>query len=115
LLEAARDEGLPFALRVESLGAGGYGDLGNPVYAYKVFTEDGHEEMVRGLRFLSVETRALRHIVAAGNERAIYNATTSNTASYVTPAILFEELELAKIEREFDKLPILKSPTQRTN
>lgn len=115
LLEAARDEDLPFALRVASMDPGGYGDLGDPVYAYKVFTEDGHEELVRGLHFLPVETRSLRHIVAAGTAREIYNATAGNTASFITPAILFEELELAKIEREFDRLPILESPIQRTN
>jgi hypothetical protein len=62
-----------------------------------------------------VETRSLRHIVAAGTAREIYNATAGNTASFITPAILFEELELAKIEREFDRLPILESPIQRTN
>jgi hypothetical protein len=32
----------------------------------------------------------------------------------IAPAILFEELELTKIEEEFDKPPILSSPATRT-
>ena len=34
-------------------------------------------------------------------------------ASIIAPAVSFEELELNKVEEEFDKRPILKSPAQR--
>lgn len=115
LLEAVRDEGLDFGLRIESMKTDGFGDLGEPIYAYKVHVDDGREELVRGLRFLPVQTRALRHIIAAGKEREVYNVTSGNTSSFITPAVIFEELELTKIDREFDKLPILKSPVQRTD
>lgn len=113
LIQAARDEGLDFGLRIESMNPGGSGALGNPIYAYKVYVNDGHEAMIRGMTFLPVETRSLKHILAAGTERNVRNSTSGIPASIITPAILFEELELTKIEREFDKLPILKSPAQR--
>jgi len=115
LIDAARDEGLEFGLRVESIEAGGYGDLGDPVYAYKVYVEDGHEELIRGMTFLPVATRSLRHILAAGTERKVYNSTSDVPSSIIAPAVIFEELELTKIEREFDKPPILDPPAQRTD
>jgi hypothetical protein len=113
LLETARDEGLEFALRIEAMEVGGFGQLGNPIYAYKIYTDDGREELVRGLEFLPVGTRSLRHILAAGTRRKVYNSTAGVPASIIAPAVIFDELELTRIEREFDKLPILKSPLQR--
>ncbi len=113
LLEAARAEGLEFALRIESVEAGGFGDLGDPIYVYKVYVEDGREELIRGMKFLPVEMRSLKHILAAGTERKVYNSTFGIPSSVIAPAVIFEELELTKIEREFDTLPILKSPTSR--
>ena len=65
LIEAARDEGLEFALRVETMESGGFGYLGDPIYAYKVYVDDGREELVRGLEFDGVETRVLKDILAA--------------------------------------------------
>ena len=87
--------------------------LGDPILAYKVYVEDGREELVRGLEFLPVETRALKHILAAGSERKVYNSTSGTSTSVISPAVLFEELELTKSEEELDKLPILKSPATR--
>jgi len=113
LIEAARDEGLEFALRVEAMESGGFGYLGDPTYAYKVYVEDGREELVRGLEFGDVETRVLKDIIAAGKERKVYNSTAGTPSSVIAPAIVIEELELNKPEREFDKLPILKRPDQR--
>ena len=113
LIEAAVDEGLAFGLRIESMDAGGAGTLGDPIHAYKVYVDDGREELIRGMEFAPVETRILKRILAAGKQRKVYNATAGIPSSIIAPAILLEELELHKIEREFDKLPILKSPAQR--
>lgn len=114
LIEVAREEGLEFGLRVESMEAGGSGFLGAPIYAYKVFVDDGREELVRGLEFAHVEPRVLKNILAAGKDRKVYNSTSGTPSSIIAPAILIEELELNKPEREFDKLPILKPPAQRS-
>lgn len=113
LLQAARDEGLPFALHIKSVKEGEVGSIGNPIQAFKVFVDDGHEELVRGLQFRPVEVRSLKRLLAAGSERKVFNTMSPVTASVISPAILFEELELTKIEGEFDKLPILPSPLVR--
>lgn len=114
LIQAAREEGLDYGLRITALSPSGRGGIGSPIYAYKVYVEDGREEMVRGLQFLPVPTRALKRILAAGQERQVYNAPTPVARSVIAPALLFEELELRKPEQEFDKPPILEAPALRT-
>ena len=114
LIQAAKDEGLEYGLRIMSKDQGGYGSLGSPIYAYKVNVEDGREEPVRGLEFLSVETRALKRILAAGTQRQAYNSLSGIGRSIICPAILMEELELKKLTEEFDILPILEPPATRT-
>lgn len=114
LLTAAKEEGLEHAMRIEGMERGGGGRLGAPLYAYKVSAADGTEELVRGLEFLPVQTRALKKILATGKERKVYNAIGSVSISIISPAILFEELELRKLTEEFDKLPILKAPWNRS-
>lgn len=113
LIEAARDEGLEFALRIESMDDGGFMALGDPIYAYKVYVEDGREEPVRGLQFEQTSDRAMKRILAGGNEPRVHNAIGHISTSIIAPAVVFEELDLSKIEEEFDKLPILPAPGQR--
>jgi predicted Zn-dependent protease len=115
LIAAAKEEGLAFGLHVESIEPIGSNALGDPIYAYKVYVDDGRKELIRGLNFLPVETRSLKHILGSGTERKVYNSTSGIPASVIAPRVLFEELELTKIEEEFDKRPYLKPPAQRTN
>ena len=139
LIEAAKGEGLEYGLRIGrirtmSIGSsqvdifasfmrmqqrGGQEGLGDPIFAYKVYVEDGREELVRGLEFGEVKLRDLKRIVAGGNTPAVYNyvgvgfAGATPATSIIAPAVLFEELELSKIEQEHDKPPVLKTPLTR--
>lgn len=113
LVQAAKDEGLEYGLYVKALSGGGFGSLSAPLYAYKVYVGEGRQEPVRGLAFLPVEMRSLKYILAAGTKRAVYNSSGSPLVSVVAPALLFEELELTRVEQQFDTLPILKSPAKR--
>ena len=78
--------------------------------AERDIAEDIFRTLVR-----DVETRVLKDILAAGNQRKVYNSTSGTPSSVIAPAIVIEELELNKPEREFDKLPILKRPDQRAD
>ncbi len=138
LIEAAKDEGLEYGLRITSLRSAGItssqsdifaffmrmqrgqqAGLGDPVFAHKVYVDDGHEELVRGMEFEPVEVRNLKKILAASDTRTVYNyigigfAGATPPSTIIAPAVLFEELELHKIEQEHDKLPILKTPASR--
>ena len=132
LIEVAREDGLDFGIRVASIrsaasspggrnmrsmlrnmrrsGGAGEQTLGDPVFIYKVYVKDGREEMVRGCEFAPVKLRDLRDIIAAGKVPTVDNNMGS---SIVAPAVIFEELELMKIEQELPRRPVLENPLLR--
>lgn len=139
LIEAARNEDLEYGLRVTSLQTTGMGSspadffslimrmqrgggepsLGDPVAVFKVYVDDGREELIRGCEFGQVTVRSLKKMLAAGDTATVHNyinvglGGATPPASIISPAVLFEELELSKIEQEHPKLPILKAPIAR--
>lgn len=141
LIEEAKAQEKPFAILVRKVGpvvpAGSRsfasametsgGALGGafsglpegPVLAYRVWVKDGREELVRGLQFSSMNPRALRDILSAGNEPAVYNhlAVASSLSgvdllptSIIAPALLFDDLELRATRGQTRKLPVLPPP-----
>jgi len=130
LLEAAAEESLDFGLRVVALGnvgdGGGYGGYYGrarfggprgggtaPLAMYKVYP-DGREEMVRGAEIARVELKAFKNILAAGDTPYVRNSGSGTQGRTVAvPALLFEELDLAKMDRDFDKPPLLPAPLAR--
>ena len=135
LLEEAEAQGLKFALKVTALGTsasgsakdgmaffgrfgrGPGGGLTEPLYAYKVYVEGGREELVRGCQFGQVTLRSLRDIIAASESQECYNQISSTgmtpPSSIIAPSVIFEELDLTKVEIERDKRPFLKAPGAR--
>ena len=68
-------------------------------------------------RFHGVSTRSFKDIVSASDENYVLDLIDTNprgtfitTASVIAPAVLFEELELAPIEEETPKPPIVPPP-----
>ncbi len=127
LLDACADEGLQFGIRIAALGnigGGGYGgryggfEYGggaiSPLVMYKVFP-DGHEELVRGAETAGINLKAFKRMLAAGDAPYVYNTGGGQDGgqTVVAPAMLFEELDLAKVDRDFDKPPILPTPLAR--
>jgi hypothetical protein len=130
LLKAADDEGLDYGLRIAGLRSRDPGDgpalrftrgaapnrgVGDPVAVYKVYVADGREELVRGCEFRSLDERNLRRILAAGNVLFVDNNAVSSTpsSSVIAPAVLLEEMELTRIDRESEKKPIIEAPQAR--
>jgi len=98
LIEAAEDEGLEYAIRIEATGAAG---LRAPLVVYKVYP-DGREELVRGVEIGQFDLKAFKRMLAAGNQPYVLNNSGGSGRTIVVPALLFEELDLAKIDRDFD-------------
>lgn len=139
LIAAAKDAGLEYGIRVKSLRAadisssrvdllsfvvriqrgGQMTGLGDPVVAYKVYVADGREEPFRGCAFGPLDVTALKKLLAAGDTPKVYNYLgiglegASPPATIVAPPVLFEEVELSKIEQEFDQPPLLAAPRAR--
>jgi hypothetical protein len=93
-----------------------------PVLVYKVYV-DGHEELVRGLRFRGFNVRSLKDILAAGDDSAAFEYQNSNApfalvggagftaeTCVVAPSILIDDLEVHPAEDELPKLPVVSPP-----
>lgn len=129
LLEACQDEDLEYGIRIASLASSAprrsywpygreYSDYGSsrgsdPLVMYKLYP-DGREEQVRGAEIADIDLKAFKHILAAGDKTYVLNTGRQEGHTVVVPALLFEELDLAKIDRDFDKPPILPNPLARS-
>ncbi len=102
---------------------GGGRPVSSPLLVYRVY-RDGREELVRGLRFRGLSARSLRDIFAAGDDERAFDflangnplslAGSSNfvvAATVVAPSMLFEDLELERVEEDWPKLPLVPAPS----
>jgi hypothetical protein len=102
--------------------SGGPARVSLPVMAYRVYP-DGHEELVRGVRFGGVNARSLKDIVAAGDDDIVFDFLENGApfavmgtggfiaeAAIIAPSLLIDDLELHKMDEELPKLPIVPAP-----
>ncbi len=148
-LDECRSEKLPYCLLVREMdnpsisllhqddfsellasfgGGAGTGDR-LPLIVFKVYPEDGREEMVRGARIIGLNTRMLRNLGGIGNDDFVYNYMQSQEsgfagtalgafgsarnglpASLVAPSLLFDDLEVRGARGEPKRLPLLPAP-----
>jgi TldD protein len=119
-----------FSELLASFGGGaGTGDR-LPLIVYKIYPEDGREEMVRGARIIGLNTRMLRNLGGIGNDDFVYNYMQSQVsgfagtalgafgsaqnglpASLVAPSLLFDDLEVRGARGEPKRLPLLPAPS----
>jgi predicted Zn-dependent protease len=96
--------------------------ISSPLLVYRIYV-DGHEELVRGLRFRGFNVRSLKDILAAGDDSAAFEfmdnsapfaliggAGFTSEACVVAPSILIDDLELHPVEEELPKLPVVPAP-----
>lgn len=93
-----------------------------PLLVYRLYP-DGHEELVRGMRFRGFNARSLKDIIAAGDDLTTFEYL-DNTAPFalmggagflanttvVAPSVLIDDLELHPLEDELPKLPVVPAP-----
>ncbi len=109
-------------------GGAGTGDR-LPLLIYKVYPENGREEIIRGARVIGLNARSLRNLAGVGNNYFVYNYMQSQIAGFagtalgafgsaqgglpasvVAPSLLFEELEVRGARGEPKRLPLLPAP-----
>jgi hypothetical protein len=101
LIEACKQRNLPYGYFVQTLGP-----RLTPRLLYRISTNDGHEELVRGGVFGELDARALRNdIVAASKEVDVEDRLDPIPQSIVSPALLFDELEVKRGDTAKQKLP----------
>ena len=105
--DMVKDQGKPYGYRVETLGQPG----NTPRLLYRVYANDGHEELVRGAVFNELDTRALRTaVIAAGNDPLVSNRPGGVPTTVISPSLLFDELEVKRADTSKDKLPEYPAP-----
>ncbi len=96
--------------------------LSSPILAYRLYP-DGREELVRGLRIRGMNVRSFRDIIAASDEEHLFDFLNNTAplaaiagASYITnstvvaPSVLFEDLELERMDEDWPRLPVVPPP-----
>ncbi len=139
LIEMCKQRNKPYGLLIRKLdfpssasleelrrAAGGQGVHGRPVsppiLVYRVYP-DGREELVRGLRFRGLSTRSLRDIVAASDEAYMFDylengapfsligsGTYVAPSTVISPAVLFEDLDLEPYSEPWPTPPVVPPP-----
>jgi TldD protein len=141
LLEKAKAAGLKYGIilrrldfpstasisELQSLGRqlqkGGFArTLNPPLLAYRLYP-DGHEELIRGVRFREFSAKDLRDIALASDQPYVFNyvnngssfnyadaSPEATTSTVICPSLLFDSIDLARAEDEPGKLPVVPPP-----
>ena len=100
--------------------------LSSPLLAYRIYP-DGREELIRGVRFRGLNLRSLKDILLASTDLFQFDFIGNRgpfalmgiggyvyPASVVSPALLFEDLEIERPSFEVPPPPIVPPPTLST-
>jgi len=108
MIELCRQQGKPYGYLVRTVVSQSL----FPLLLYRVWTQDGHEELVRGGVFKELDSRALRNdLIAVGNDAEASNIIAGIGFSIVSPSLLFDELEIKRNESGKEKLPEYPPPS----
>lgn len=123
LLDECRKQGKSYGFIIERASAGEtntsrYGFQafkGVPLLVYKVFTSDGHKELVRGVEIVGTPLTVLNKIIATGDDEKVFNGYCGAESGFIpvsviSPSILVKEIELQKTSQQKSRPPILPPP-----
>ncbi len=106
LIQMCKDMGKTYGYRIET-----FGGLTAPRLLYRVYVNDGHEELVRGAILNELDVRGLRNdLVAVGNDPFVSNRSGNVLGTVISPSMLFDELEVRRDDRAKGKLPEYPAP-----
>jgi len=115
-------------LRNSSANSGGsQRPVSPPILMYRVYP-DGREELIRGMVFKGLSTRSLRDILAASAETTVFDYINNGAplartgvggyialTSVISPGLLFDELEVDRLQDQLQKPPLVPPPDRTAN
>lgn len=123
LIGEVKSQGKPFGLIIRDITGGstntsgwGYQAFkGTPRMIFKVDPETGEETLVRGVELVGTPLTSINKIIAASDERDIFNGYCGAESGYVpvstvAPALLTTEVELQRKQESKQRGPILAPP-----
>jgi hypothetical protein len=119
LLSQVKEEGGNYGIVIDALEPRDYSTLGaappRPERIVRVYL-DGHEELVRGAELFEISPRDLKDILATGQTPSVFTVTqlsageVPGAASVVSPALLFEDVEIRRPSGTHELPPVLPRP-----
>jgi predicted Zn-dependent protease len=123
LIEECRRQEKPYGLIFYDI-SGGFTFTGrfmpqafkvNPLIVYKVYVEDGREELIRGVDIVGTPLTSFSKIIMAADDPDIFNGTCgaesgSVPVSAISPSLLLSEIEVERAQKSQQRPPLLPSP-----
>lgn len=123
LKEEVKKQNKPYGLIIDDI-SGGFTmiDTSNPqsfkvqpLLVYKVFPDDRPDEIIRGADIVGTPLTSFNKIIAAADDYAVFNGSCGAESGWVpvsaiAPSVLISELEVEKVQKSYDNLPILTPP-----
>ena len=86
-----------------------------PLLVYKVYSDDRPAELVRGADIVGTPLASFNKIIAAADDDALFNGTCGAESGWVpvsaiAPSLLISELEVEKVNKTYENLPLLPPP-----
>ncbi|MFQ5715727.1 MAG: metallopeptidase TldD-related protein, partial [Nitrospinales bacterium] len=122
LIEEIKRQNKPYGIMIKKMLSGEtqtHKDFqvfkGTPLYVYKVYPEDGREELVQGVEFVGTPLSMINKVILTGKDDAVLNAYCGAESGFilvtsVAPSILLSEVELQSSQGPRLRLPILPPP-----
>ena len=123
LIEQIRLQNKPYGLLIKKISGGETQTRaanfqvfkGKPVHIYKVYPEDGREELVRGVEFVGTPLSMIGKVIATGDDNTVINGFCGAESGLIpvtsiTPSFLLSEVELQTSHDQPLRRPILPPP-----
>jgi predicted Zn-dependent protease len=123
LIAEVKKQGKPFGLVFDDI-SGGFTFTGRsepnafavqPVTVWKVFADGKPDQLVRGVDLIGTPLTTFARIVAAADDRDVFNGSCGAESGWVpvsasSPSLLVSEVEVQRHEKENDRPPLMVAP-----
>ena len=89
-----------------------------PLYVTKIYVDDGHEEVIRGVDIVGTPLTSFSKIILAADDPDVFNGTCGAQSGWVpvsaiSPSLLLSEIEIERSQKGQDRPPLLPSPVEQ--
>lgn len=123
LIAECKRQNKPYGLIFEDI-SGGFTFTGRympqafkviPLMVYKVYVDDGHEELIRGVDIVGTPLTSFSKIINAADDPDVFNGTCGAESGWVpvsaiSPSLLLSEIEIERSQKGQERPPLLPSP-----
>lgn len=127
LIEEIKKQNKPYGLIIDDI-SGGFTmtDTSSPqafkvlpLLVYKVYPDGRPDEIIRGADIVGTPLVSFNKITAAANDDAVFNGSCGAESGWVpvsaiAPSVLVSEIEVEKVEKSYENLPLIPAPPAQT-